>query len=147
MQEKEAAYQVIWLVRRLFRALAREATESLEDLGVSAADRAVLEFLNPDETLSVPEIAERYQVSRQHVQVTVNRLQAAGLVETLPNPRHRRSPLALLTPRGRRIFRKIRRREEQRVADLFAPIPDKDLSATRRTLEALYAELNDGDAK
>jgi len=145
MQEKEAAYEVIWLVRRLFRSLARESTDGLEDLGITAADRAVLEFLYPDASLSVPGIAERYQVSRQHVQVTVNRLLAADLVETRPNPRHRRSPLALLTPAGRRLFRRIRRREGKRVADLFAAIPDEDLGATRRTLAALYAGLNDGD--
>ena len=63
-QEQSADYQIIWLIRRLFRALSQKSNESLQDLGVSVADRAVMEFLYPDESLSVPEIAERYHVSR-----------------------------------------------------------------------------------
>ena len=73
MQPTGNAYQIVWLIRRLFRALAQKSDDSLQDLGISVADRAVMEFLQPDQKLSVPEIAERYQVSRQHVQVTVNR--------------------------------------------------------------------------
>jgi hypothetical protein len=38
-------YQVIWLIRRLFRALAQRSNENLEGFGISVADRAVMEFL------------------------------------------------------------------------------------------------------
>ena len=87
------AYQVIWLIRRLFRALSQKSGENLEGLGISVADRAVMEFLYREEKLSVPEIAQRYKVSRQHVQVTVNSLLDGGLVVTKENARHKRSPL------------------------------------------------------
>lgn len=56
-------YEVIWLVRRLFRSLAYKSNEMLEELEITAADRAVMEFLYPDKKLSVPEIASRYHVS------------------------------------------------------------------------------------
>ena len=108
MQQTDSAYQIIWLVRRLFRALAQRSDESLQDLGISVADRAVMEFLSADERLSVPEIAERYQVSRQHVQVTVNNLLEAGILATNVNPRHKRSPLISLTRKGRGLFKTIR---------------------------------------
>ncbi len=52
--EQSNAYQVVWLIRRLFRALGQKSNESLKQFGISAADRAVLEFLYPEETLSVP---------------------------------------------------------------------------------------------
>jgi DNA-binding MarR family transcriptional regulator len=71
---QDVHYQIIWLIRRLFRSLSQKSDEMLRELGITAADRAVLEFLYPDAALSVPEIAKRYDVSRQHVQVTVNPL-------------------------------------------------------------------------
>ena len=42
-------YGVTWLVRRLFRAMADKADDYLADLGITAADRAVLEFLSAGE--------------------------------------------------------------------------------------------------
>jgi DNA-binding MarR family transcriptional regulator len=142
MEETDDAYQIIWLTRRLFRALAQKSDESLQDLGISVADRAVMEFLHPDETLSVPEIAQRYQVSRQHVQVTVNSLSDAGLLLAKVNPRHKRSPLISLTDKGKRLFRTIKSRDTKIVKKLFSNVPAKDRRITRKTLATLLGELN-----
>jgi DNA-binding MarR family transcriptional regulator len=142
MEETDDAYQIIWLTRRLFRALAQKSDESLQDLGISVADRAVMEFLHPDETLSVPEIAQRYQVSRQHVQVTVNSLSDAGLLRAKVNPRHKRSPLISLTDKGKRLFRTIKSRDTKIVKKLFSNVPAKDRRITRETLATLLGELN-----
>ena len=54
------SYQVIWLVRRLFRALTHKSDELLEGFGISAAERAVLEFLYPDTRLSVPGVTRSH---------------------------------------------------------------------------------------
>ncbi len=145
MREGDNAYQIIWLTRRLFRALAQKSDESLQDLGISAAERAVMEFLHPDERLSVPEIAERYQVSRQHVQVMVNSLLDAGLLATHKNPRHKRSPLIALTERGKGMFRTIKTRDSKAVRKLFSKVAEKDRQITRKTLESLLEELNSHD--
>jgi len=134
-------YQIVWLIRRLFRAMGQKSTESLRDLGVTAADRAAMEFLYPDRTLSVPEIAERYQVSRQHVQVTVNALLGKKLLATRDNPRHKRSPLIALTDDGKALFKRIRNRDKKIVEQLFAAIPASDRRATQKTLEALLAQI------
>lgn len=142
MQETDNTYQIVWLTRRLFRALAQKSDESLRDIGLSAADRAVMEFLHPDETLSVPEIAERYQVSRQHVQVTVNSLSDAGILVAKVNPRHKRSPLISLTAKGKRMFRTIKNRDTKVITKLFSNIPERDRRITQKTLEALLTELN-----
>ena len=139
-------YETIWLIRRLFRAMAKAADAYLAAHGLAAADRAVLEFLYPDAALAVPEIASRYQVSRQHVQVTVNALLEDGFLETRSNPRHKRSPLIAMTRIGRDLFTKIREVEATHVDALFADIPAEDVAATRRTLEAMYFHnLNGGN--
>ncbi len=142
MRDADNAYQIIWLIRRLFRALAQKSDESLQDLGISVADRAVMEFLHPDENLSVPEIAERYQVSRQHVQVTVNSLSDAGILVAKVNPRHKRSPLIALTNKGKRMFRTIMARDTKTIKKLFSNVPMTDRRITQKTLENLLEELN-----
>ena len=141
MPQNTDEYQIIWLIRRLFRALAQKSDDSLRDLGISSADRAVIEFLHPDEKLSVPEIAERYQVSRQHVQVTVNGLLSADWLTTDINPRHKRSPLIMLTTKGKEIFRIIKARDSKAVKTLFENIPEKHRHITQQTLETLLNEL------
>ena len=141
MQQADDPYQIVWLIRRLFRALAQKSDENLQESGISVADRAVMEFLHPDETLSVPEIAERYQVSRQHVQVTVNSLLGAGILVTRMNPRHKRSPLIALTPKGKGMFRTIKVRDTKAVKKLFSGVPEKDRRVTLKTLQTLLDEF------
>lgn len=148
MHTDSPQYEVVWLIRRLFRALAQLADGYLQAHGLSAADRAVLEFLYADAALSVPEIAARYQVSRQHIQVTVNALLEDGFLESRPNPRHKRSPLFALTHVGRELFNKIRAAESGLLDNLFADIPADDIERTRQTLQAMYFHnLKQGEAR
>ena len=137
----ERAYEITWLIRRLFRAMAAEAERYLADSDLSAADRAVMEFLYPQEELSVPDIARRYDVSRQHVQVTVNSLVQRGLLRSIENPKHKRSRLIRLSSLGRDCFAEIRRSESALVERLFDGIPDAAMATTHLTLESLYKKL------
>jgi len=146
MSARKNQYEITWLVRRLFRAMTERSNAGLLSLGVSAADRAVLEFLHPDQSLTVPAIADKYQVSRQHVQVTVNRLMDKGLVKTAANPNHRRSPLVKLTGSGRKLFAAVLERDRQLLAKLFAGVPAASLATTRTTLSQLLDRLGEGDA-
>ena len=137
----EQAYDVVRLVRQLNRTLASVADGYLEEAGLSAAEHAVMEFLFPAENLTVPEIAARYDVSRQHVQVTVNKLLEKGLVRPGPNPQHKRSPRIGLSDNGRATFEEIRTSEARLTALLFSNIRDNDLDVTHRTLASVHARL------
>lgn len=136
------AYEVTWLIRRLFRAMASAADQYLQTFGISVADRAVMEFLYPDQRLSVPQIASRYSVSRQHVQVTVNNLTAGGLLQTSSNPRHKRSPLIGLTENGRSLFARIQNSDVELLRQIFAEIPEADVQTTRATLTSMLNKLS-----
>jgi DNA-binding MarR family transcriptional regulator len=142
---ENAGYEVIWLVRRLFRSLAAMADGYLKDDELSAADRAVMEFLYPDERLSVPSIASKYRVSRQHVQVTVNRLRSIGLMRAEANPRHKRSQLIRLSELGRETFAEIRNNEAAIVRKLFADLNQQDVERTRRLLKSLLTRCETGE--
>ena len=138
-------YETVWLIRRLFRAMGTAADHYLQDDDLTAAQRAVMEFLHPDERLSVPAIAAKYQVSRQHVQVTVNELQNTGLVVSVPNPQHKRSPLMQLSDLGRVKFEKIRRNESTMIKSVFANLSESDIATTRRTLRTLLSRFAKGN--
>lgn len=137
----ETAYEITWLIRRLFRAMAQLADDYLADSGLTAADRAVMEFLASDKRLSVPQIASQYAVSRQHVQVTVNGLLKSGLLRSETNPRHKRSSLLRLSALGRESFAEIRRNEAALLDELFSDLDSQSLAVTRDTLESLYAKF------
>ena len=135
------SYQIIWLIRRLFRALGQKSSEYLEGFGISVADRAVMEFLYPEKMLSVPAIAEQYKVSRQHIQVTVNSLLEKKLVVTKENPRHKRSPLIMLNAKGRKLFTVILKKDEETVSLLFSHVSKNNVQITRQTLQTLLNKL------
>ena len=145
MKTQTDAYQITWLIRRLFRLMGQKANERLESLGITAADRAVMEFLYPDMRLSVPEIAEKYNVSRQHIQVTVNNLLEKQLVGNRKNPRHKRSALIVLNKKGRDLFTRILRDDQIMIEKWFANTPDTERKQTRLTLKSLYNQILKGD--
>src|SRR5262250_455867 len=55
--------------------------------------------------LTVPQIAEMRPTSRQRMQRLADELAADGLVTFVDNPRHRRSKLVRLTPKGEARYR------------------------------------------
>lgn len=140
-QRTDTAYNVTWLIRRLFRAMAARADEYLVDAELSAADRAIMEFLYPRRALSVPGIARLYNVSRQHVQVTVNALIAKELLQSVINPRHKRSRLIKLSDKGRDCFDEVRRHEVAVIEQVFDGISDNDLDTTQETLKTLLRKF------
>jgi DNA-binding MarR family transcriptional regulator len=140
-QRPDQTYEVTWLIRRLFRAMAARADQYLAEAELTAADRAVMEFLTTSDALSVPEIARRYNVSRQHIQVTVNALLSKGLLRSIDNPKHKRSRLVRLSSLGRDSFAEIRRNETTLIEEVFADIPDESLAITQDTLASVLKRL------
>ena len=60
--------------------------------------------------LTVPQIAEMRPTSRQRMQRLADELAAEGLVTFVDNPKHRRSKLVRLTPRGDARYRELNAR-------------------------------------
>lgn len=92
--------------------------------------------------MSVPEIAEQYNVSSQHIQGTVNSLLDSGLVVTKENPRHKRSPLIMLNAKGRELFGAIFKKDEEAIDILFSHVSKKSIHITQQTLQSLLNELS-----
>jgi DNA-binding MarR family transcriptional regulator len=125
--------------------------ESLcEETGISPSGRALLEMIDVAGPQTVPAIARRRNTSRQNIQVQVDALRAAGLVEMQANPGHKRSVLVCLSEHGRIRFREIRAREAELVGRLAAEFDGQNLrsaAATIRNFGAALARLSAAPGK
>ncbi len=89
---------------------------------ISGSMRGVMRELNRFGPLTVPQMARRRPVSRQHIQAIVNDLQRAGLVSLVENPRHKRSRLVALTPDGQAAMDEVVEREHAVLNQVEIPV-------------------------
>ena len=143
MSELKEIYQITWLIRRAFRLMGVRVDQYLKDLGISACDRSVMEYLYPEQKLSVPQIAELYDVSRQHIQSIVNSLLQREIVELHDNPKHKRSALVSLTSKGKTLYEEIIKRDQLAFTTIFKDIKKSENEITRKTLKKLVHQLSD----
>ena len=92
--------------------------------------------------MTVPRIAQMRPTSRQRMQRLADELAAEGLVEFIDNPKHRRSKLARLTPKGDARYRELNIRFLAIASTMGVALSEADL---RRTTE-IVRQLSD-DAK
>lgn len=68
----------------------------------------ILSILNREESpLTVPQIAELRATSRQAVQRQISILLESGYIQTLENPKNKRSPLYNTTAEGQHYYQKV----------------------------------------
>jgi DNA-binding MarR family transcriptional regulator len=82
--------------------------------------------------LTVPQIAQMRPTSRQRMQRLADELAAEGLVEFIDNPKHRRSKLARLTPKGDARYRELNARFLLIASTMGVALSEADI---RKTIE------------
>ena len=104
-------------------------------------------MLARDGPQSVPQLAQALEIQRQYVQLMVNDCIAAGLVEKQPNPRHKRSPLIVLTGEASDLIATIRANETAVLAKIAQNLKSENietaLSVAQHVLSA-FRQLNEG---
>jgi DNA-binding MarR family transcriptional regulator len=139
----EAVEELLWETRRLFRTAAA-ADRALAPLGLTAGDRALLEFLAREPgPISVAELARRRSVSRQHIHQSLDRLPNAAWIERTADPHDARSLRLRLTAEGRALWRKIRRVDKAMLQRIGRHVDDARARAAARTLRELRRALGD----
>jgi len=101
--------------------------------------------------LTVPQIAEMRPTSRQRMQRLADELVAARLVEFINNPRHRRSKLVRLTPKGHARYRELSARFLAIASTMGADVSEADIRKTVEIVRRLSEEtkgrwVTSGDA-
>jgi len=112
--------------------------------GITLGELSILRSLEREGPQTVPEIARARPVPRQPVQRMANRLAQRKLIEFVANPRHARSKLLRITPKGSRLFQQVHRLQ----AVWASRLAGDELSAGRvrqalRLVQRLRALLRD----
>lgn len=135
-------YELTWKVRRCFKLLGAMADGYLVPYGITAPERAALEFIDSWGPMSVPELARSFLVTRQNIQVRVNALIRKGLLEKKPNPAHARSSLLVMTKAGNRLFSQIKQAETTLIGDVFEGISPDEIESASQTLSHLIDNIS-----
>jgi DNA-binding MarR family transcriptional regulator len=106
---------------------------------MTGALRSILRSLDKLGEQTVPQMARARAVSRQHVQALVNQLVVERLVELIANPAHKRSPLARLTPLGKKTVDAMNSNEAGLLSKAELGITEKELREAAETLRAVRA--------
>ena len=133
----ETLYDVIRLVRPLYKVLEAAVQIELAETGVSVPQRAVLEQVLDAGPLTVPAIGRRLILPRQFVQKTANELRDAGLLAKRDNAAHKRSALLALTPAGLAAITGIKAREAAVMHPIARALDKGDVETTRAILQEI----------
>jgi len=96
--------------------------------------------------LTAPQLGEAMGVTRQGAQKQLNLLVDGGLVGQLPNPHHQRSPLYVLSPKGRALYARVDALWSRHARRLASGMRVRDLEIARRVLGALRTKLDGTEA-
>lgn len=103
----------------------------------------VLHSLATEGPQTVPQLARARPVSRQHIQKIANELMAAGFIESVPNPAHRRSRLLAITANGRTEYERVREILRRHAEALFAGMEQSDVARSRQMLAIVLERLDE----
>src|SRR5690348_11744546 len=106
--EVYASMRAVTSIMRAHQILIAQLDAMLRPLGItfSRYEALVLLVHSKDGALPLSKIGERLQVHATSVTNVIDRLEAAGLVRRVPNPRDGRGTLAVITGAGREVARK-----------------------------------------
>ncbi|GIH97302.1 MarR family winged helix-turn-helix transcriptional regulator [Planobispora siamensis] len=135
--------EVFDLVGPLYRRAQRKVEQDAPIEGLSVGVRAVLNMLREHGSMTVPQMGRTQALSRQFVQRTVNDAAAQDLVESVPNPAHKRSSLIRLTPRGRAAITAVIDRERAVLRQAGGDLTEAEIAACVRVLSRLLRLLDD----
>lgn len=134
--------QVYLVVGPLYRKVLRIVERDEPEMGMSVGVRAVLDQLRRRGELTVPQIAREQDLSRQFVQRMVNEARAAGWVDVVDNPAHRRSHLIRLTSAGEQVIGTVVAREHRLLQRVGGDITQADVDATLHVLTEMLTALD-----
>ncbi len=137
--------EVFALVGPLYRRVQRKVEQAEAVEGVSVGVRAVLALLCDHGPMTVPHMGRDQALSRQFVQRMVNEAAARGLVESIPNPAHKRSPLFRLTGAGQAVIDAVTAREYALLRQVGGDLTEADVRACTRVLTRMLALFDDVD--
>ena len=91
--------------------------------------------------LTVPQIAQMRPTSRQRMQRLADELASEGLVEFIDNPKHQRSRLVRLTPKGDARYRTLNTRLLSVASSMGLALSEASIRETSEIVRQLSADV------
>ena len=113
-----------------------------EAAGMATSELRVAYTLLVSGEVTVPEVAEKLNVSRQFVQKVCDNLAWEGILQYAENPRHKRSKLVRVTPSGRKKLEEVRRSEAVIIARFFSGMQLEPIREATHTLREINNRLD-----
>ena len=124
-------------IRGLFHKFAQAGARIHQTDNIAISKRAVLEDLLVNGPQTIPQMARKRPVSRQHILKLVQPLKGEGDVEFAENPEHKRSFLVVVTEQGSKKMQAMLKTEDVVLEKLAESLRMKDLETTIATLSAI----------
>jgi|TARA_B110000263_G_C15152538_1_gene438576 DNA-binding MarR family transcriptional regulator len=130
-------------VFRLNGFLVAEGDAMTHNLGLTSARWKVIAVIALSNAgMTVPGIARVLGQSRQAVQRITDVMVEDGLLEYMPNPRHKRSGLVILSARGRDAYVQLREIQDPWAIEKTADIPIEDLATALDVVRKLIQKFD-----
>ncbi|MGC4252220.1 MAG: MarR family transcriptional regulator [Sphingobium sp.] len=135
LERQRALSRTLAPVARGWRSLA---DRTLAEIGLSnSAGWCLLHLDRLGAEARQIDLAEALEITQPSLVRTLHQLEAAKLVERLPNPDDRRSNRLALTPAGRELVGAIQDRLDELRGALLDGVSDADIDASVRLMEVL----------
>jgi DNA-binding MarR family transcriptional regulator len=146
LRRVDPLFEFALLVKAGQRELERRSNEAMRPLGLTGAQADAITVIARAGPLSLKELGELLIAEAGHPSRLVDRLVDAGLVERRPAEDDRRRLVLSLTPRGRRLEKRVAAAREEALELGRALIGERDFEPALELLRDLaqfspYAEL------
>ena len=128
-----------WLLSRASHVFTTELTAAMEDLGISPRARCVLTTAATGQLTQI-EIARAIGLDKTTLVVTLDELEAQGLVERRPSPADRRVRVVAVTRAGQKMLRRAEEVSERVQQDVLSSLPARQRDGFVDALRGLVAE-------
>jgi DNA-binding MarR family transcriptional regulator len=130
---------------RLRLAITRTARRLRQEAGLelSPSQAAALATIERHGPLTPSELAERERIKRPTATRVIANLRASGLIARVPDPADARSARLQLTPAGRALVQRLRRRKTAYLAQRLTALSPDELDTLERAAEILERILEE----
>jgi len=129
-------------IHNIVRSLLHQIQPSVEDEGISKGQFFAMHVLTNMSAASLSTVAKRLAITAPSACVTIDSLEAAGLVRKHRSARDHRTVEVSLTPKGRRVEARVWDRIGRRIADAAGDLPPEDLATSVRVFHELDRRLD-----
>ena len=126
------------LLHAVNRRIRTRANRDLDPIGVTGAQaRALRTIAHRSEPVRMGELAELLGIVRRSATSVVDELAERGLVERRPDPVDRRGVAVVVTPSGRALLGRMKKRRRAAAADILGRLSPEQIVQLRELLRAL----------